>query len=425
MWWLKRGLWKTGIAITGMQLLLVLMVWVPMSAASVHEGGSESATLTTVTIQVTPTEDATMTALNKEKLAQEVQQLKNQNEPDLLGWLRTNASLLLSALVVVIGGLIGLGRWLGDRRSEREKRAEERFQAAVTGLGDEKEGVRVGAAILLRTFLREGYEQFYSQAFDLAVANLRLRHLDPDTPEPLTSLSQALIIVFKESFPLAHERLKQSPQFLDASCIQLDNAHLADADLQQMWLPEASLRNATLRRADFSEANLYKANLSQADLKEAILTKTNFYKANLVSTDFSKANLSQADLRGANLSGVDLKDVQSLKGTDLRGAIGLTGEQLEVCKAGGAIIDEHSTIRVFQSSIVPPPQPQSNDTQAQSATPVHEGPLASDTGDSSTASLSSQSNNAQASSALSAQESIPTSDLGRSSTVSLPSGSES
>jgi hypothetical protein len=91
--------------------------------------------------------------------------------------------------VIVIGALVGLWRWRRDQHTEREKRAEERFQAAVTGLGDEKEGARIGAAILLRTFLRPGYEQFYTQAFDLAVANLRLPRApqppaDPDVPLP-------------------------------------------------------------------------------------------------------------------------------------------------------------------------------------------------------------------------------------------------
>src|SRR6266480_7764639 len=204
-----------------MLLLLVLMVWVPVSAAGAYEEVSGLAAPVTGTVQATPTVDATVAALNKEKLAQEVQQLKNQNEPDFFGWLRTNASILLSTLVVVIGGLIGLFRWLGDRRdeqekrredqrseqekraeeqkrwlddrkaererrdeeqqrwlkdqeAEREKRAEERFQSAVTGLGSEREEARIGAAILLRTFLRKGYEQFYIQTFDLAVAYLRL-----------------------------------------------------------------------------------------------------------------------------------------------------------------------------------------------------------------------------------------------------------
>jgi predicted negative regulator of RcsB-dependent stress response len=170
----KRDLWKSGIIVASVLFLLLLMMWVPLSATSAHEKRSGSATSGAVTVQTTATEDATVTALNKEKLMQEVEQLKQQNAPNLFGWLRTNAAVLLSTLVVVIGGLIGLFRWFGDRHSEREKQAEVRFQAAVTGLGDEKEGARIGAAILLRTFLQPDYKQFYVQTFDLAVANLRL-----------------------------------------------------------------------------------------------------------------------------------------------------------------------------------------------------------------------------------------------------------
>src|SRR5438445_9616029 len=108
-----------------MLLLLVLMVRVAVSAADSYERVLGLAGPITVTVQATPTEDATVAALNKEKLAQEVQQLKNQNGPDLLGWLRTNASILFSTLVVVIGALIGLFRWLGDRRDVHAKELED------------------------------------------------------------------------------------------------------------------------------------------------------------------------------------------------------------------------------------------------------------------------------------------------------------
>src|SRR5436190_22299744 len=95
MSWFRREIRKAGIVIASMQLLLMLMAWLPVSEAGAHEGVSGAATPATVTVQATPTEDATVTALNKEKLAQEVQQLKNQNEPNFFGWLRTNVSLLL------------------------------------------------------------------------------------------------------------------------------------------------------------------------------------------------------------------------------------------------------------------------------------------------------------------------------------------
>ena len=107
MSWLKREKWKAGIALAGMLLLLVLMVWIPVSAVGAYEGASGLAGPRMATVQATPTEDATVTALNKEKLAQEVQQLENQNAPGFFGWLQTNIAILLSTLTVVIGALIG------------------------------------------------------------------------------------------------------------------------------------------------------------------------------------------------------------------------------------------------------------------------------------------------------------------------------
>jgi uncharacterized protein YjbI with pentapeptide repeats len=391
MCWHKRDIWrKAGVTIAGMLLLLALMIWVPVSAAGAYERAAGFAGPVTVTVQTTPTVDATVTALNKEKLAQEVQQLKNQNASDLFGWLRTNSAILLSTLVVVIGGLIGLFRWFGDRRSEREKQAEERFQAAVTGLGDEKEGAKIGAAILLRTFLRPGYEQFYTQTFDLAVANLRLPRAlhspdDPDgllhpaddinTPWPLTTLSKALIVVFKEAFPLARSQNKGSPQSLDATDVCLDHAYLSGADLERAWMSRAPFRRADLHRANLRSAHLHSADLSFADLSfadlsfadlhQATLTSADLRFADLTEADLTEADLSRANLYEANLSRVEIKDA-ILKDTELHKVHGLTKEQLATCKAKGAIIDEDSKTSSSQSTVSPSLPSHSNNAQAPS-----------------------------------------------------------
>jgi uncharacterized protein YjbI with pentapeptide repeats len=483
MRWLKRDIWKAGIALVGMLLLLVLMVWVPASAADAYKGASGLATPILGTVQATPTIDATVTELNKEKLAQEVQQLKNQNSPDLFSWLQTNAAVLLSTLVVVIGGLIGLFRWLGDRRdeqekrredqrseqekraeeqkrwledrqAEREKQAEERFQAVVEGLGSEREEARIGAAITLRTFLRPGYEQFYIQCFDLAVAHLRLpRTSDPREDShgalPLTTLRQALIVAFKEAFPLARSQHKGSPQSLDTTRIQLDNAYLEGADLKQAWMPDTSLRGTNLWGVDLSGANLRKANLSGADLWGANFNGAYLRKANLSGANLRKANLSNADLsatnlRGdhlsdANLSRVNLsrrgsrgesnlippdlsnanpEDAQTLEGTDLREVIGLTKEQLEACKAKGAIIDEDTTTSPPPSIVSPPAQSQSNDGQAPPATPAAQLNTPPPHTDGSNTPSSQQSTSAQAQAVPPVQESMPISDTEGSSAAS-------
>jgi hypothetical protein len=421
MRWLKRDIWKAGIAITGMLLLLMLITWVPVSAASMYEGTSGSSTPGTATMQATPTEDATVTALNKEKLAQEVQQLKDQNNPDLFGWLRTNASILLSTLVVVVGALIGFFRWLEDRRAEQEKQAEERFQKVVEGFGSDNEGAKAGAAILLRTFLRPDYKQFYTQTYDLAVAHLRLRKVETSSqfPVSLDSFSQALITVWKESFPLTRDWIKKrqgpkkfDPQVLDAASICLHSAYLARADLAEAWIVEASLQSANLTEANLSRANLFgviftrailtkadlsgadltsahlsgailsganlsRANLSGADLSGAFLRGAFLFGENLTSANLTSANLSRANLSGANLFGADLsgahpENANSLKDTNLCEVKGLTKEQLATCKTKGAIIDEDSATSPPQSTVSPSPLLQSKDALTPSAPSAQE-----------------------------------------------------
>ena len=431
MRWLKRDMWQAGIAFAGMLLFLILLIWVPMSAAGAYEGASGLATPGTV--QATPTEDATVTALNKEKLAQEVQQLKNQNTPDPFGWLRTNASIFLSTLVVVIGALFGFWQWsvgrrdaqnkeLEDRKAERENRAEERFQSVVEGLGSEREEARVSAAINLRTFLLPGYERFYPRVFGLTVAHLRLPRTskqpeDQNIPLEPTALSQALSLVFKEAFPLARSQEKRSPhtnlrtdwytkwyQSLDARGVQLDNAYLGGStDLERVWMPGASLRKADLywinlkeaylcgadfrwawlNMADLSEADLSGADLSGANLSGANLSEAYLHEANFSKAILTKANLSGADFRGDDLITTNLEDAASLEDTDLLGVKGLTKEQLEACKAKGAIIDEDATVSSSPSPVSPSPPAQSHDAQAQSATSAQEDGRTLDTGSSS------------------------------------------
>jgi len=458
---LERDLWKYGVVIAGMLFLLMLMAWIPTPVAHASGKLPGFAKAGTATVQATPTVDATVTALQKEQLAQQVAQQQHSWGNWFWGNSATIFSSFLSTLVIVIGALVGLWRWrrdrrdaqdkeLQDRHSEREKRAEERFQAAVIGLGEDKEGAKVGAAILLRTFLHPGYEQFYTQVFDLAVAHLRLPRTphppkDPYIAIPLTPLRQALIVVFKEAFPLARSQQQLDPQSLDATGIQLDTAYLNRADLRQIWMPQAVLRKANLENADLSGANLegadlsganlYNANLNDANLSGAALDKINpmkatFAKANLSRAVFTEvmldnamlegANLREANLRGvslknaflwgadlsgadlygavlikanlvranlagaslhlvvlegANLAGVDLSDadlsnIRSWKDTNLKGAKGLTKEQLEYCKAKGAFVDEDMTINLPQPTVAASSSSLNNHALASSVPPT-------------------------------------------------------
>lgn len=359
----KRDLIK--ICPLSLALLLFFAIWwVSMSTADAHAATHTSVTSYLVKAQETPTVDATVTALSKEELTQEVDEQQHTWNNWLWSNIATIFSSVLSTLVIVSGALFGLWRWYRDKRDaqdkelkehriEREKRAEERFQMVVAGLGDEKQGVRIGAATLLRTFLHPDYEQFFIQVFDLVVITLRISKVDESVSEPFDSLRQALGTVFREAFPLVRtiagdEDIVQVREPLNARRIQLDNLYLARADLATIWMPRAYLRGVSLFKANLSfarlkhvklsSAYLREADFSYADLREADLSEvdarlTNFSYANLQETNFERA-----DLRGANLQGTNLIDAVSLKDTNLLGANGLTNEHLAICKAKGAIV---------------------------------------------------------------------------------------
>jgi ABC-type glycerol-3-phosphate transport system permease component len=126
MRWLKRERWKAGIALAGMLLLLLPMVWVPVSAAGADEGASGLATPGTV--QATPTVDATVTALNKEKL---------QHENDW--WWNYGAMILtsiISTLTLAAAGVFTVVRYFNDRRDAREKQEEEAKRLADSSQSD-------------------------------------------------------------------------------------------------------------------------------------------------------------------------------------------------------------------------------------------------------------------------------------------------
>jgi hypothetical protein len=401
MRWLKSDMEKAAIALVGMLLLLVLMVWVPVSAAGAYEGVSRLATPVTGTVQATPTEDATVTALNKEKLAQEVQQLKNQNDRSTAAWFWNSSGLLgpIVAALLAVAGVLWTAkvaqdknladrqaertrrdeeqkRWLEDRKAERErrdeeqqrwlknqeaerdKRAEERFQSVVVGLGSEREEAKASAAIMLRTFLQPDYEQFYRQAFDLAVTHLRLRKVDPNIPDPSIpykppdSLSQALITVLKESFPLAREKLRKQleaemlefdPALLDATGSHLEYAYLSHTDLKKVYLRHAFLQGAHFWQAHLEGANLKHSNLTLAflegaHLEEANLGDTKLMRAKMKGAYLCGTHLANADLTGADLTGTHPEDAGSLTKTILHDVEGLNPAQRSACAARGAIL---------------------------------------------------------------------------------------
>jgi uncharacterized protein YjbI with pentapeptide repeats len=247
-----------------------------------------------------------------------------------------------------------------DQRIDREKRDEDRFQTVVSGLGSKDIEARTGAAIMLQTFLdpnyKESYQRFYPQIFNLTVAHLRLREVEPGNPQP-DSLNQALIRVFKDSVPLMIELLNlevvaaksdltseltlmHAPyRFMDARGVRLDGADFFVSILKYIHLRGASLIQANLYGTNLERADLGGVNLTRAYLRGANLERANLSGANLTGTDLTWAKLKGADLSGADLTGAN-PETAHLSGAKMYNVKGYDDEvKCQQCKDQGAIFD--------------------------------------------------------------------------------------
>ncbi len=81
-------------------------------------------------------------------------------------------------------------------------------------------------------------------------------------------------------------------------------------DLRNVNLHNADLNGAILNNTDLSEADLCGANLSKATLTQAILTNTNLADANLIEANLEGAHLSETKVNGARLINANLNKVQ-------------------------------------------------------------------------------------------------------------------
>jgi len=118
--------------------------------------------------------------------------------------------------------------------------------------------------------------------------------------------------------------------------VNLASSNLNSANISQSSLIETNLENARLNQTNFENSNLNQANLkgayaSGANFKDAFLIKSQFDSAFLIKANFSNAFLMEANLQNCYLMGADFENA-SLYKADLRGAKGLTVEQLSKVK---------------------------------------------------------------------------------------------
>ncbi len=120
------------------------------------------------------------------------------------------------------------------------------------------------------------------------------------------------------------------------SYVSLAGSNINSANISQSSLIESNLENARLNQTNFENSNLNQASLkgayaSGANFKDAFLIKADFENAFLIKANFSNAFLMESNLQNCYLMGADFENA-SLYKADLRGAKGLTVEQLSKVK---------------------------------------------------------------------------------------------
>ena len=274
----------------------------------------------------------TQAQLEREKLQQEIRQLKHQNDraSSAFGTLLDLAPFLtvLAAVAAVVVPLRSEAKKqraqrqaeFAQRELEQQRRLDDLFAQAVGNLGSDNESVRVSAAVTLENLLRPGYEPLHDQVYAVLRANLGVKHT------PL--VNRFLVDGFERAIRL-HLAPDGSTEPVDlVGChlprVDLSKLNLEGADLAFATLHDANLRNADLHRARGIEVDLKRATLSDADLTEARFNGAKcpgarFHNARLVSAEFRPSERGGADLSKAEFYGARLQGAH-LDGADLRGA---------------------------------------------------------------------------------------------------------
>jgi uncharacterized protein YjbI with pentapeptide repeats len=251
----------------------------------------------------------------------------------------------------------------------REGQITERFTRAVEQLANKELDIRLGGIYALGRIARDS-ETHYEPAIEVLTAFLREHtrpgartspsRSGPESGEPAPTARSELRVDFQAAAAVLgkrdrrHERSDYrldlrgvdlswaSLREADLAGAVLSYAHLQSADLSKAKLREVELNGSHLERADLSlahlgDSELIEAHMERADLSGAYLTGADLARASLVDAHLEGADLTaaylpdshleRASLRQAFLEAADLSGA-SLHGADLRGADGLTREQL-------------------------------------------------------------------------------------------------
>ncbi|WSA42738.1 pentapeptide repeat-containing protein [Streptomyces sp. NBC_01803] len=189
-------------------------------------------------------------------------------------------SVVLASLVAVAGLWYSNIQVQGEVRATREGQITDRYNAAVTNLGDDALDVRLGGIYALQRIMTDSPRDHPTIANILATY-IRT-HSRPSAADEDHTAEQP------DVYAAANILVTRNPDHDNGFIPNLSAAELRGADLSDAFLEGADLRGADLSGVFMTDADLSSALLMDADLNRAFLS----------DTDLSLAFLDGADLRG-------------------------------------------------------------------------------------------------------------------------------
>lgn len=230
-----------------------------------------------------------------------------------------------------------------EREKERIQRFDDRLAQVVENVGSQNLSVRLNAAAELGLFLRPEYSSLQPDLLGIVIANLKA-HPEPVVADVLrrhlSRLLRSLLEGQQFDTTSIGDRLDltrldlyrlnlRGLQFPDSVGLDLAFTTLTHADLSEVRMFRALGGEATLDAARFSRSFMNEARFNKAIARDA---PVHFHGASLVSATFDDASLPRADFRMARLQGA------SLQNADLRFAR-FEGANLADASLLGATLD--------------------------------------------------------------------------------------
>lgn len=244
------------------------------------------------------------------------------------------AAVAASAAAVISSIVAAIALWFTSAQIEVAEQGQvtERFNRAVSQLGDPALDVRLGGVYSLERLARDSPGD-QPAIVEIISAYIRdhLPPAGPACPQIIPGVSRPLLTSDVQSAIVVLARRSRSADQgatadLTRVCAPIGNPPLGGTDFTGFSFAVADLNGAFLKGKDFSGDTLPGTKLSNAHLAstlwfDADLERTDFSGADLSAARFEGADLTGAVLVGANLTGTTFQDAD-LTGADMRGAVG-------------------------------------------------------------------------------------------------------